>query len=142
MASWVTRVRSYYTLNHGDPIRALRTAEASRQAPGHLSPAAQSIASHAAAMAAAAVGERDRSRQLAEEAYELALQSPAPEERPGWLYWLDPVRAKLLLGEAAHAARDWSVAVDALSSGLSALEGFPRDRAFYESRLDDARSRA
>lgn len=141
MASWVTRVRSYYTLNHGDPVRALRTAEVAQQAPGLLSPGASSIAAHAAALAAAAVGERDRSRRLAQESYELALRVPDPSDRPGWLYWLDPVRAKLNYGEAAHAARDWSVAVDAFREGLEGLEGFPRDQAFYAARLEDAQQR-
>lgn len=142
MTSWLTRVRSYYTLNHGDPIRALRTAEAALQAPGSLSPGASSIAAHAAAMAAAAVGERDRSRRLAEESYELALRVPDIDDRPGWLYWLDPVRAKLNLGEAAYAARDWSLAMSALQEGLTALEGFPRDQALYASKLEEARRRA
>ncbi|KJK59828.1 hypothetical protein UK12_02100 [Saccharothrix sp. ST-888] len=48
-------------------------------------------------MAAAAVGERGRARRLGEQSYELALQAPEPDDRPGWLYWLDPVRAKLIL---------------------------------------------
>lgn len=142
MASWLTRVRSYYTLNHGDPVRALRTAQAAQRAPGDLSPGAASIAAHAAAMAAAAVGERDRSRSLAEQSYELALQVPDPDDRPGWLYWLDPVRAKLNLGEAAYAARDWSTAVGVFQESLPQLEGFPRDHAFYLSRLQDAQRRA
>ncbi len=142
MASWVTRVRSYYTLNHGDPVRALRTAEVAQQTPGSLSPATASIAAHATAVAAAAVGERDRARRLAERSYELALQMPAAEERPGWLYWLSPVRAKLLLGEAAHAARDWSTAVSAFQESLEELEGYPRDHAYYTEQLEDARSRA
>ncbi|GAA2750950.1 helix-turn-helix transcriptional regulator [Kitasatospora cinereorecta] len=141
MASWVTRVRSYYTLNHGDPMRALRTAEAAQRAPGDLSPAAASIAAHAAAMAAAAVGERDRSRRLAEDSYALALQAPDAEDMPGWLYWLDPVRAKLNLGDVAYAARDWSTAIDALQDGLTGLEGYPRDHAFYAARLADAQRR-
>ncbi|MFJ7244770.1 helix-turn-helix domain-containing protein [Kitasatospora sp. NPDC098652] len=142
MVSWLTRVRSYYTLNNGDPVRALRTAEAAQRAPGDLSPAAASIAAHAAAMAAAAVGERDRSRQLAESSYELALRVPNEEERPGWLYWLDPVRAKLNLGDAAYTARDWTTAVDILQQALPELDGYPRDQAFYSARLEDARRRA
>ncbi len=142
MTSWLTRVRSYYTLNHGDPVRALRTAEIAQQTPGGLSPATASITAHATALAAAAVGERDRARRLAERAYGFALQIPAAEERPGWLYWLSPVRARLLLGEAAYAARDWSTAVSAFEESLVELEGYPRDHAYYSAQLEDARKRA
>lgn len=141
MASWLTRVRAYYTLGAGDPVRALRTAETAIRGPGQLSPSAASIASHTAAMAAAAVGERDRARRLAEQAYKAALQAPTADERPGWLYWLSPTRAKLLLGEAAHASRDWSTAVDALREGLDELDGYPRDHEFYRTRMEDARRR-
>jgi len=141
MASWITRVRAYYTLGAGDPVRALRTAEAAIRAPGELSPSAASIASHTAAMAAATAGDRDRARRLAEEAYAAALRAPDAGDRPGWLYWLSPTRAKLLLGEAAHASRDWSTAADALREGLGELEGFPRDQEFYRERLEDARRR-
>ncbi len=140
MASWLTRVRAYYTLGAGDPVRALRTAESAIR-PGQLSPSAASIAAHTAAMAAAAVGERDKARRLAEQAYADALRAPEAEERPGWLYWLSPTRAKLLLGEAAHASRDWSTAESALREGLAELEGFPRDHEFYRSRMEDARRR-
>lgn len=142
LVSWVTRVRSYYTLDRGDPVRALRTAEVAQHVPGSLSPASASIAAHATAMAAAAVGERDRARRLAEQSFEFALRAPTAEERPGWLYWLSPVRAKLLLGDAAHAARDWPTAVTAFEESLPELEGYPRDRAHYAALLEDARSRA
>lgn len=141
MASWVARVRSFYTLGRGDPVRALRLAEVSQQAPGSLTPAAASIAANAASLAAAAVGERDRSRRLAEESYNLALQVPDAADRPGWLYWLDPLRAKLQYGMAAYAVRDWSVAVDALQQGVNELDGYPRDQAFYLIKLEDARQR-
>jgi transcriptional regulator with XRE-family HTH domain len=141
MASWLTRVRSYYQLGGGDPVRALRTAEAAMGTAGGLSPSAASIASHTAAMASAAVGDRDRARRLADEAYEAALRTPDEGDRPGWLYWLSPTRAKLLLGEAAHAARDWRTAADALGEGLQDLHGFPRDQAFYRVRWEDARRR-
>lgn len=142
MASWLTRVRAYYTLGAGDPVRALRTAETAVQGSGALSPGAESIASHTAAMAAAAVGDRDLARRLADDSYELALRVPDEGERPGWLYWLSPTRATLLLGEAAHAARDWSTAADALERGLEGLDGFPRDQAFYRMRLEDSRRRS
>ncbi|MBS2554379.1 helix-turn-helix transcriptional regulator [Catenulispora sp. NL8] len=141
MASWVARVRSFYTLERGDPVRALRLAEVAQQTPGMLSPAAASIATHAACLAAAAVGERDRSRRLAEESYDFALQVPDADTRPGWLYWLDPVRAKLQYGMASYAVRDWSAAIDALQQGVSALDGYPRDQAYYLAKLEDARQR-
>ncbi|MFH8380624.1 helix-turn-helix domain-containing protein [Kitasatospora sp. NPDC018058] len=142
MASWITRVRSYYQLGAGDPVRALRTAETAIGGGAGLSPSAASIASHTAAMAAAAVGERDRAHRLADEAYEAALRTPDEDDRPGWLYWLSPTRARLLLGEAAYAARDWRRAADALGDGLAELEGYPRDAAFYMAKLEDARRRA
>ncbi|MFF1788302.1 helix-turn-helix domain-containing protein [Kitasatospora sp. NPDC058243] len=142
MASWITRVRSYYQLGAGDPVRALRTAEAAIGGGADLSPSAASIASHTAAMAAAAVGERDRAHRLADEAYAAALRTPEEGDRPGWLYWLSPTRARLLLGEAAYAARDWRRAADALGDGLAELEGYPRDSAFYRMRLEDARRRS
>jgi len=141
MASWCSRVRAYYQLADGDPRRALRTSEMSLRPLGELSPGADSIARHTAAMAAAAAGDRDMARRLAEEAYEFALRAPDEGERPGWLYWLSPTRAKLLLGEAAHASRDWSTAVDALSQGIDELHGYPRDQEFYRGRLEDARRR-
>jgi transcriptional regulator with XRE-family HTH domain len=140
MASWITRVRAYYQLGANDPVRALRTAETAIGP--DLSPSAASIASHTAAMAAAALGERDRAHRLADEAYETALRAPDEGDRPGWLYWLSPTRAKLLLGEAAYAARDWRRAADALGDGLTELEGYPRDSAFYRLRLEDARRRS
>lgn len=141
LMSWVTRVRSHYTLKRGDPVRALRTAEVARHAPGPLSPAAASIAAHAEAMAAAAVAERDRAQRVADEALELALRVPDEGDRPGWLYWLDPVRAELQRADAAYAVRDWSAAVAGYAGGVPRLEGFPRDQAYYAARLAEARER-
>ncbi len=142
MASWITRVRAYYQLGAGDPVRALRTAEAAIGTPGDLSPSASAIAAHTAAMAAAGVGDRDQAHRLADEAYASALRTPDEGDRPGWLYWLSPTRALLLVGEAAHAARDWRRAADALGEGLDDLgTEFPRDSAFYRTRLEDARRR-
>ncbi|MFF1793331.1 helix-turn-helix domain-containing protein [Kitasatospora sp. NPDC058263] len=143
MASWITRVRAYYQLGAGDPVRALRTAEAAIGTPGDLSPSAASIAAHTASMAAAGAGDRDLAHRLADQAYDAALRAPDEGDRPGWLYWLSPTRARLLLGEAAYAARDWRRAADALGEGLDDLEiGYPRDAAFYRMRLEDARLRS
>ncbi|MFD0408639.1 helix-turn-helix domain-containing protein [Kitasatospora sp. NPDC127116] len=140
MASWITRVRAYYQLGGGDPVRAFRTAESAIGS--GLSPSAASVAAHTAAMAAAAVGERDRAHRLADESYEAALRAPDETDRPGWLYWLSPTRARLLQGEAAYAARDWRRAVDALGDGLAELTGYPRDAAFYRGKLEDAKRRS
>lgn len=143
MASWVQRVRSYYSLQHGDPVRALRTAESARFAgPRPLSPAAEAAAVHQAAMAAAACAERDTARRLADEAVALALQVPDAGERPGWLYWLDPVRARVQVADAAYACRDWSDAAAGFREVLPALEGYPRDHAYYRARMEDAERRA
>lgn len=143
MASWAQRVRAYYSLDHGDPVRALRTAEAARFAgPRPLSPAAESAAVHQAAMAAAACAERDRARHLADEAHALALRVPDEDDRPGWLYWLDPARARLQLADAAYACRAWTDAADGFREALPALSGFPRDHAYYRARLEDAEQRA
>jgi transcriptional regulator with XRE-family HTH domain len=143
MASWAQRIRAYYSLAHGDPIRALRTAEAARFAgPRPLSPAAESVAVHQAAMAAAACAERDRARRLADEAHELALRAPDEEDRPGWLYWLDQSRACLQLADAAYACRAWGDAAVLFREALPALAGFPRDHAYYRARLEDAERRA
>lgn len=136
MASWVYRVRSYYSLQHGDPQRALRTAEAGRK--GRLSPAAASVAAHQEAMAAAVLGERDRARRLSDVALRLAEQVPDEGERPGWLYWLDPTRARLQAADAALACRDWATAASGFREVLPALAGYPRDRAHYQARLEDA----
>lgn len=140
LASWITRVRAYYALAAGDPLRALRAAEASQH--GALTPAARGVAVHEAAMAAAAAGDRDGARRLADEAYALALQAPDEEARPGWLYWLTPTRAALQRADAAYATRDWSTAAAGFSMALPGLAGCPRDRAYYEHRMQDARSRA
>ncbi|MEU9199398.1 helix-turn-helix transcriptional regulator [Streptomyces sp. NPDC048332] len=140
MASWVHRIRSYYSLRHGDPVRALRTAEAARLAVG-LSPAAASVATHQVATAAAALGERDRARRLANEAVGLALQTTDEEERPGWLYWLTPGRAMLQLADTAYSCQDWQVAVDGIRAALPELVGYPRDHAYYQARLEDAARR-
>lgn len=140
MASWVHRIRSYYSLRHGDPVRALRTAEAARLTIG-LSPAAASTASHQAAAAAAAVGERDRARRLADEALALALQAVEEEDRPGWLYWLTPARAMLQLADTAYSCRDWQAAADGIRAALPELVGYPRDHAYYQARLEDAARR-
>lgn len=143
MASWTQRVRAYYSLRGGDSPRALRTAEGARHVgPRPLSPAAEAAAIHQAAMAAAACAERDRARRLAEEAHQLALQVPDEGERPGWLYWLDPVRARLQLADAAYACRDWGDAAEGFKAGLEGLRGFPRDHAYYSARLEDAARRS
>lgn len=142
MASWVYRVRSYYSLTRdGDPVRALRTAEAARSAAG-LSPAAESVAAHQAAVAAAALGERDRARRLADEALRLATRVPDEGDRPGWLYWLTPGRAHLQAADAAYACRDWQAAADGIRAALPQLGAYPRDHAYYQARLDDATRRA
>jgi len=143
MVSWVDRVRAYYMLSGGDPVRALRTAEAARWAPEQLHPSAAAAATHTAAMAAATIGERDWARRLSEEAYALAVQAPAEEERPGWLYWLTPVRAQLQRADTAYAVRDWADAAAGFRQALDGLgDGYPRDRAYYEQRLADACARA
>ncbi|WP_433466824.1 helix-turn-helix domain-containing protein [Spirillospora sp. CA-128828] len=141
LTSWVTRVRSYYALDRGDPIRALRTAELGRRNAGGLTPAAASAAAHQEGLAAAALGERDRARSLADEALDLALRAPDAEERPGWLYWLDPVRAQLQRADMAYAVRDWSDAAAGYAQSLDQLREYPRDHAYYSARYQDARSR-
>lgn len=140
MASWVLRVRSYYQLAYGDPRRALRTAEAARAA-GGTSPAARAVASHQAAMAAAALSERDRARELRDEALQLALQVPDEDDRPGWLYWLDPARAHAQAAEASYACRDWADAAAGLRDALPGLAAYPRDHDYYAARLADAERR-
>lgn len=143
MASWAQRVRAYYSLSHGDPVRALRTAEAARYAgPRPLSPAAESVAVHQAAMAAAQLGERDRACRLSEEAQELAMRATAVEERPGWLYWLDATRARLQAADALYACQRWAEAAAVFREVLPALAGYPRDHAYYRVRLEDAERRA
>lgn len=143
MASWAQRVRAYYSLDRGDPVRALRTAEAARVV-GRLplSPAAEAAAVHQAAMAAAACAERDLAQRWADEAHSLALQASDEEERPGWLYWLDPTRATLQRADAAYACRAWADAVAGFRAALPALAGCPRDHAYYAARLEDAVRRA
>lgn len=139
MASWAQRIRAYYSLSHGDPVRALRTAEAARYGgPRPLSPAAEAVAVHQAALAAAQLGERDRARRLAAEAHELALRAPDESERPGWLYWLDATRARLQEADAAYACQRWAEAAAGFREALPALAGYPRDHAYYRARLDDA----
>lgn len=142
LVSWIARVRSYYALQRSDPVRALRAAEAARHAPRELSPAAASIAAHAESMAAAAVGERDRAQRAADEALETALRVPDAGDRPGWLYWLDPVRARLHRADLAFAVRDWPTAAAGYRECIDELTGYPRDRAFYEGRLQEAAARA
>lgn len=142
MASWAQRVRAHYSLQHGDPVRALRTAEAARHsAPHALSPAAEAVAVHQEAMAAAALSERDRARRLADEAYQLALRAPDEAERPGWLYWLDPVRARLQAADTAYACHDWGRAAEGFRAALPQLTGYPRDHAHFQRRLDEAERR-
>ena len=141
MSSWACRIRSYYSLSSGDPVRALRTAEAARTMPGVLSPAAEAAAAHTASMAAAALGERDRAMHLSDRALELALRAPAEEERPGWLYFLTPVRAQLQAADAAAASRRWADAAAGFRKALPKLTGYPRDEAHYRARLEDAERR-
>jgi transcriptional regulator with XRE-family HTH domain len=142
MASWAQRIRAHYSLEHGDPVRALRTAEGARFVGPHpLSPAAEAVAVHQTAMAAAQLGERDRARRLAEEAHELALRAPDDRERPGWLYWLDPTRAQLQLADVHFARHDFAAAADGFRQALPSLSGFPRDRAYYQARMEEAERR-
>lgn len=142
MASWAQRVRAHYSLEYGDPVRALRTAEGARFAgPRPLSPAAEAAAVHQEAMAAAQLGERDRAVRLAEEAHGLALRVPDAEERPGWLYWLDATRARLQEADAAYACQRWADAAAGFREALPALVGYPRDHAYYRARLEDAERR-
>jgi transcriptional regulator with XRE-family HTH domain len=143
MASWTQRLRSRYTLKGGDPVRALRTAEAARfVGPRPLSSAAEAIALHQAALAAAACGERDRAQRMSDDAHALAVSVPDAEERPGWLYWLDPIRASLQTADVAYACRQWGRAEELFRDALPALEGFPRDYAYYRARMEDAQGRA
>ncbi len=142
MSSWVNRVRAYYSLRRGDPIRALRTAEEARVTAQALSPAAASVAAHQAAMAAAALSERDKAARLAEEARAYAGMVPDPEDRPGWLYWLTPVRAQLQEADTAYACREWERAADGFRDALPQLVGYPRDHEHYSARLEDAEQRA
>lgn len=141
LSSWITRVRAYYTRTRGDSTRAVRIADTARRFPGNLNPAVAAIATHEAAMATAAIGDRDVSRRLADEAFDLAIRTPHETDRPAWLYWLDPARAKLNRGDAAYAVRDWPTAVAAFEEALTGLEGFPRDHAYYVARLEDAKRR-
>ncbi|WP_236241180.1 helix-turn-helix domain-containing protein [Streptomyces sp. CC228A] len=141
MASWVYRIRAHYSLQRTDPVRALRTAEAARQHPG-LSPAAAAVAAHTTAMAAAAAGERDRARALADEAVAAAERAPDVEERPGWLYWLTPARARLQAADVAYACRDWATAAAGIRDVLDVLAEYPRDHAYYRARLEDAERRS
>ncbi|CNF22081.1 Uncharacterised protein [Mycobacterium tuberculosis] len=141
LSSWVNRVRSYYALDRGDPIRALRAAEQAHRGARDLSPAAASAAAQQEGLAAAALGERDRARDLADKALELALKAPEVEERPGWLYWLSPVRAQLQRADMAYAVRDWSDAAARYAQSLEELRDYPRDHAYYRARYQDARSR-
>ncbi|MFG2899514.1 helix-turn-helix domain-containing protein [Streptomyces zaomyceticus] len=140
MASWVLRLRSYYMLKGGDAPRALRTAEGARAVAG-LSPAAASAVTHQTAVAAAAVGERDEARRLADEALRLALMVPEEADRPGWLYFLDSTRAQLQRAAVAYACRDWADAAAGFRDALPGLEGYPRDHAQYAARLVDAQRR-
>ncbi|MEV0281971.1 helix-turn-helix transcriptional regulator [Streptomyces sp. NPDC050610] len=144
LTSWIMRVRAHYALRHArDPVRALRTAEAAtRGLGGTLSPAAESIALHATALSSAAVGERGRALRLADQAFDLAARVPDEGDRPGWLYWLDPVRARLNWADTAYASRDWQAAVEGYRDALNELVGFPKDYAHYEERLKDAERRA
>jgi transcriptional regulator with XRE-family HTH domain len=141
MSSWVNRVRAFYSLHRGDPVRALRTAEEARVAAQALSPAAASVAAHQAAMAAAALAERDRAARLADEARAYAGLVPDAEDRPGWLYWLTPVRAQLQQADTAYACRDWESAADGFREALPQLVGYPRDHEHYSARLEDAEQR-
>lgn len=141
MASWVLRIRAFYALEHGDPARALRTADAARYTPGGLSPAAASVAAYQAAMAAAALSERDRAKRLADESRDLASRAADLEDRPGWLYWLTPARARLQAAEVAYACRDWSGAAAGFLEALPELADFPRDHAYYRAKLEDAERR-
>lgn len=141
LSSWVNRVGSYYALDRGDPVRALRTAELARLNARALSPAAASAAAQQEGMAAAALGERDRARHLADEAFELAIQVSDAGERPGWLYWLDPVRAQLQRADMAYAVRDYRDAAAGYAQSLDGLRDYPRDHAYYSARYQDARSR-
>ncbi|MGW4686292.1 helix-turn-helix domain-containing protein [Streptomyces sp. NPDC004244] len=139
MTSWVHRVRSYYALQHGDPRRAERTAQAGRT--GQPSPAAAAAAAHQEAMAAAALGDRDRARRLSDEAVRLAARVPDEADRPGWLYWLDPTRARLEAASAAAACQDWAAAAAGFREALPELTGYPRDHAHYRARMEDAERR-
>ncbi|WP_263167434.1 helix-turn-helix domain-containing protein [Streptomyces sp. SCSIO ZS0520] len=141
MASWVGRVRAYYTLEHGDPLRSLRTADAARFSSAPLSPAAAAAAAYQTGLAAAAVSERDRARRLADEAREFAEQVPDEADRPDWLYWLTPARADLQVADIAFACRDWAAAAEGFRQALPGLVGYPRDHAYYQARMEDARRR-
>jgi hypothetical protein len=141
MSSWAYRIRSYYSLRHGDPVRALRTAEAARAQPGRLTPAAEAAAAHTAAMAAAAVGERDRAMHLSDQALELALRAPDEADRPGWLYFLTPVRARLQAADVAAACHRWADAAAGFREAIPRLEGYPRDLTHYQAQLAAAERR-
>ncbi|MCM2390210.1 hypothetical protein [Streptomyces albipurpureus] len=141
MASWLQRVRAYYCRQHSDPIRALRVADGARQLAG-LSPGATSVAAHEASLAAAAVGERDRALRLADDAVVEASRVPDEPDRPAWLYWLTPSRARLHRADTAYACHRWQEAATGFEESLPGLAGFPRDQAHYQGLLTDAQRRA
>ncbi|MFD0429409.1 hypothetical protein ACFQ60_22285 [Streptomyces zhihengii] len=93
-------------------------------------------------MAAAALGERDRARRLSDRALALALASEDEADRPGWLYWLTPTRARLQAADAAAACHRWDEAAAMFREVLPELDGYPRDRAHYEQRLAEAERRS
>lgn len=141
MASWLTRVRAWYARQHGDPRRALRTAEAARLVPG-VTPGAAAVAGHEAARAAAAVGDRDTARRFADSAYDDACRVPDEEDRPAWLYWLTPERAQLQRADTAYACQQWRDAADGIREALPALAAYPRDQEYYRGVLREAERRA
>ncbi|WP_225878736.1 helix-turn-helix domain-containing protein [Spongiactinospora rosea] len=140
MAAWVLRVRAYYARTSSrDPARAERIASAAWHAAATARPITGAVAAHECAMAAAALGERDRARRLSDQAYELAQRSG--DDRPGWLYWLDEVRIRLQCAEVSYAVHDWQAAANAFAEALPALNGYPRDQAYYAAQSEDAQRR-
>ncbi|MFD7549454.1 XRE family transcriptional regulator [Streptomyces sp. NPDC059578] len=142
MTAWIGRMRAYYTLVRQDPHRALRVVEQTRIASPDVSPATVAAIAHQEAIAAAAIGARDRARRLVDEAQQAAAQAPNVEDRPGWLYWLTPVRSEVQAAEAAYTLRDWSDSVTRFRASLPGLlVEYPRDHAYYSRQLEDATRR-
>jgi transcriptional regulator with XRE-family HTH domain len=138
LMSWMWRIRAVYAAGRDDPARALSAAESAISV-RHQSPAAAAVALHALAMATAACGDHQAAARAAEGAYKTALRVPDPAERPEWLYWLDPVRAQIHLGDTAYAIGDYARAVDIWAEAVPQLDQFPKDQAVLEQRLETAR---
>ena len=144
MAATTLSMRAHLAWSLGQPQRCVRMAQAARWYDRSTTPGMQGMAAQMEARGYALAKEADLAHRLLDQAEVLirrAAERPAYE--PPWMYFYDENWFRLQRGMAELHLGNWPIAVELLSSGLTALpESYRRDRAWYGACLARAHAGA